>query len=257
MQDLKVVLVQADQKWEDKLSNLTHFEGLLSEIEDADLIVLPEMFHTGFSMNTVELAEETSNSIGIDWLQKIAKQKQSAIYTSLIIKENGSYFNRGIFVYPDEELKFYNKIKLFGLAGEDNYYSPGKERVIVEYKGWKIQLQICYDLRFPEISRNFIDVSNQLPAYDVLVYIANWPEKRKSHWQTLLRARAIENQSYVIGVNRVGIDGKGLNYSGNSNVIDALGNESFNLDNQESISIILLKKEDLKEVRLNLPFLKD
>ena len=256
MQDLDVVLVQANQLWENKVGNLDNYSSLLKEVDTCDLIILPEMFHTGFSMNVEELAEEMENSIGINWLKKIASQKKSAIYTSLIIKENNQFYNRGVFVYPDGQIETYDKRKSFGLAGEDKFYTAGTEKKVVEYKGWKIQLQICYDLRFPEIARNKIE-SNLFPTYDVLLYVANWPEKRNLHWKTLLRARAIENQCYVIGVNRVGVDGKELNYSGDSIVVDALGNENGCAPSCENLLKIKLQKEDLDKIRRDLPFLKD
>ena len=256
MQDLEVVLVQANQLWENKVGNLDNYSSLLKEVDTCDLIILPEMFHTGFSMNVEELAEEMENSIGINWLRQIASEKKSAVYTSLIIKENNRYYNRGVFVYPDGQIETYDKLKSFGLAGEDKYFTAGTVKKVVEYKGWKIQLQICYDLRFPEIARNKIE-SNLFPTYDVLLYVANWPEKRNLHWKTLLRARAIENQCYVIGVNRVGVDGKELNYSGDSIVVDALGNENGCAPSCENLLKIKLQKEDLDKIRRDLPFLKD
>jgi predicted amidohydrolase len=207
-------------------------------------------------MNVEELGEEMENSIGINWLRQIASEKKSAIYTSLIIKENNRYYNRGVFVYPDGQIETYDKRKSFGLAGEDKYFTAGTEKKVLEYKGWKIQLQICYDLRFPEIARNKIE-SNLFPTYDVLLYVANWPEKRNLHWKTLLRARAIENQCYVIGVNRVGVDGKELNYSGDSIVVDALGNENECTPSCEKLLKIKLQKENLDKIRRDLPFLKD
>jgi predicted amidohydrolase len=254
MQDLEVVLIQANQLWENKVGNLENYSYLLSNIDTCDLIVLPEMFHTGFTMNVEEFGEDMENSEGINWLKKIASEKNSAIYTSLIIKENKVFYNRGVFIYPNGKVESYDKRKSFGLAGEDKYFTAGTEKKIVEYKGWKIQLQICYDLRFPEIVRNKIE-SNLLPTYDVLIYVANWPEKRNLHWKTLLRARAIENQCYVIGVNRVGVDGKELSYSGDSVVIDALGNENGCTPSSENLLKIKLQKEDLDKIRHDLPFL--
>lgn len=256
MQDLNVVLVQANQLWEDKQGNFENFTHLLKDVKDADLIVLPEMFHTGFSMNPSDLAETMKQSSGLTWLKSTAKEKNAAIYTSLIISDNGVYHNRGVFVYPNGELAHYDKRKCFGLAGEDKVFTAGQKETIVEHNGWKFQLQICYDLRFPEISRNKID-SNLLPKYDVLLYVANWPERRRVHWQTLLTARAIENQCYVVGVNRVGTDGKGLIYAGDSMVADAFGQTQNLTPNKEEIRHFILSKHDLKEIRSDLPFLKD
>lgn len=256
MQDLNVAVVQANQIWENKTANLSNYEALLENISAIDLILLPEMFHTGFSMNVERLAETMDNSMGLDWLKSTAKSKNAAIYTSLIIKENGSYFNRGVFIQPDGAMNFYDKRKLFGLAGEGDFFKAGKTETIVAYKNWKFQLQICYDLRFPEIVRNGFS-SNQSANYDVILYVANWPEKRISHWKTLLAARAIENQCYVIGANRVGEDGKGLIYSGESRFIDGIGTEISLTKNEEMVQIVTLQNKELTEIRKTLPFLKD
>ena len=256
MQDLKVSLVQANQIWEDKQANLSNYSRLIEDIQETDLIILPEMFHTSFSMNAEEFAEKMDDSIGIKWLKEKANEKNAAIYTSLIIEENNHYFNRGVFVYPTGEIKTYDKRKSFGLAGEDRVFTAGNSKTIVEFRNWKIQLQICYDLRFPEIARNAIDEDGN-PLYDILVYVANWPEKRRVHWQTLLAARAIENQCYTIGVNRVGKDGKGLIYSGDSSMCDVLGNVQKLTPHNEEVITYQLSKTDLKTIRKELPFLKD
>jgi len=255
MRDLRVTLVQTEQFWEDKEKNLNHFSDLLSTIETTDLIILPEMFHTGFSMNADALAETMDNSIGINWLKEKAIEKNAAFYTSLIIKEDGKFYNRGVFIEPSGKISTYDKRKTFGLAGEDKIYQAGTEKVVVNYKDWNIQLQICYDLRFPEISRNKI-VDNQ-PLYDVLIYVANWPEKRSEHWKSLLQARAIENQSYVIGLNRVGKDDNELTYSGDSVLIDALGEKTNLSHSKNEVKQLLLNLENLNKTRSILPFLKD
>lgn len=256
MQDLKITLVQSDQFWEDKEANLSHFDDLLSGIEQTDLILLPEMFHTGFTMNAEEMAEEMDDSMGINWLKESASRMNSAIYTSLIIRENEQFFNRGVFVFPDESIELYDKRKTFGLAGEDKVFQSGGRENIVEYKGWRINLQICYDLRFPEIVRNKINEEGS-PNYDIVLYVANWPEKRSEHWKSLLRARAIENQAYVIGVNRIGKDAKELKYSGDSMLIDPLGKIQGAKMNDEMVFTVNVSKSFLTEVRENLPFLKD
>ena len=222
IKDLRVTIVQTNQVWEDKLSNLEKYSKILDNVDETDLIILPEMFHTGFTMN-LELSEDFDNSTGLNWLLHKSKSLDCAIYTSLIIKEDNKYYNRGVFVHSDGRIDNYDKMKSFPLAGEDKLFTPGNERKIIEYNGWKIQLNICYDLRFPEITRNKIVDGD--PLYDLLIYVANWPDKRSEHWNTLLRARAIENQSYVIGVNRVGVDGNRITYLGDSKFIDALGNE--------------------------------
>lgn len=255
MQDLIVALVQADQIWEDKSANRSHYETLLSNLDPSvNLIVLPEMFDTCFSMNT-DLAEEWSDSSSLTFLKKLARDKNAAVYTSFMCRENGHFFNRGTFVYPDGRIVHYDKRKTFGLAGEDKVFTAGNTEKIVDFQGWKIQLQICYDLRFPEISRNAL-VNGSTPAYDVLIYVANWPERRSLHWKSLLQARAIENQSYVIGVNRVGLDGKNLLYSGDSASISALGEIDAN-DTGESVNMVTLSASALSEVRTSLPFLRD
>ncbi len=256
MQDLRIALVQAHQVWEDKQANLAHFSSLLAEIDQVDLILLPEMFQTGFSMNAEQLAEEMSDSSSIKWLKELALKKDAAVYTSMIVREHDKFFNRGLFIEPTGVVTFYDKRKTFGLAGEDLTYASGSEEKIVEYKDWKLQLQICYDLRFPEIVRNRI-APNQSAAYDVILYVANWPARRSEHWKALLKARAIENQCYVVGVNRVGEDANGLSYSGDSVVVDALGAVNFCEAGNEEVKIVTLTKENLNATRELLPFLKD
>lgn len=254
MQDLTVCLVQANQLWEDKEGNLKHYSQLLGD-SAADLFVLPEMFHTGFTMNTA-LAEDFSDSSGLQWLKDLAQEKQAAVYTSLIIRDGEKLVNRGVFVTSAGDVTSYDKRKTFSLAGEDRHYARGDRETIVEYKGWRLQLQICYDLRFPEIARNRLD-SNHRAAYDVLLYVANWPEKRTLHWNVLLKARAIENQCYVVGVNRVGNDANGLYYSGDSQVVTALGETELLPAGEECVRTIVMKMTDLKKTREIIPFLKD
>lgn len=257
MHDLNIALAQVDQVWEDKAANLRHFENMLSGIEGADLILLPEMFHTGFTMNGRQLAEDMNDSASLAWLREKAANRQAAIYTSLIVRENDRLFNRGVLVEPSGDVHTYDKRKVFGLAGEHEVYSPGSSRQIVSFKGWKISLQICYDLRFPEITRNGIGADGK-PLYDLLLYIANWPEKRILHWDTLLRARAIENQCYVAGVNRVGTDANALQYSGGSTIYSPLGEQLGASEPYiEAIISTTLSKTDLQAVRHALPFLND
>jgi predicted amidohydrolase len=257
MQDLKLTLVQIDQIWEDKASNYSKYEHIFQNLDDTDLIVLPEMFNTAFTMNVAELAEDWNDSTGIEFLKNWGKKLNTAFYTSLIVKDNDRYFNRGVFVFPDGQIEYYDKRKSFGLAGEDRFFTAGKEEKIVNYRGWKINLQICYDLRFPELIRNRM-VNNNEASYDLLIYVANWPDKRKYHWTSLLTARALENQCYVVGVNRVGLDGKELNYSGNSAAFSPLGEViSEENDFAECISNVDLSHNSLLEIRKSLPFLKD
>ena len=255
MQNLRISLVQANQLWEDKTANISNYERMLTST-DTDLIILPEMFQTGFSMNTTELAEDWNDSPSVKWLISLATEKNAAIYTSLMIKDGDHFYNRGVFVYPTGRIEKYDKRKTFSLANENSFFSSGTERKIVDYKGWKLQLQICYDLRFPEIMRNYL-LPNQMPAYDVLLFVANWPEKRISHWNALLKARAIENQCFVAGVNRVGKDAKGLLYNGESKGVNALGERMNRSEEGETIISLILNKKELIETRKTLPFLKD
>lgn len=255
MQDLRITIVQANQIWEDKQANLAHYESLITSIEPTDILMFPEMFHTGFSMNVEALAETMENSLGINWLKSCAKTNNSAVYTSLIIEENNAFYNRGVFIEPSGKLSIYDKRKCFSLAHEDDFFTAGQNEIIVEYKSWKIQLQICYDLRFPEIVRNRME--ENVPAYDVILYVANWPKKRAEHWKALLKARAIENQCYVVGVNRVGMDGKGLEYSGDSSCYNALGKQEYTIDGIERVEQTTFSYKKLSEIRNSIPFLKD
>ncbi|MDG1428306.1 MAG: nitrilase-related carbon-nitrogen hydrolase [Crocinitomicaceae bacterium] len=254
MQDLTITLVQPEQLWEDVSGNIENYEQLLSTSNNSDLIILPELFQTGFTMN-LELAEKMSGR-SIQWLLDTSKKKNAAIYTSLIIEEGGDFFNRGVFIQPDGKINWYDKRKTFGLAREGDFFSSGTKEQIIAYKGWKLQLQICYDLRFPELVRNRIDEHGET-AYDVILYVANWPAKRAPHWRSLLNARAIENQCYIAAVNRVGIDGNGFNYSGDSSLTDALGNTYPLTPCKQEIKSFVIKYKDLAEIREMLPFLKD
>lgn len=216
MQDLRVTLVQSMLHWEDAAANRAMFAGQLGALKGAtDLVVLPEMFPTGFSMRSEELAEEM-NGPTVQWMREQAKVLDAAIYGSVIISESGKCFNRGLFVKPDGEVIHYDKRHLFRFANENDHYSAGADRVVATWRGWRILLQICFDLRFPVFARNRGD-------YDAALYVANWPEARRYPWSQLLIARAIENQCYVAGVNRVGMDGKGIHYTGDSVVIDPRG----------------------------------
>jgi predicted amidohydrolase len=253
MQDLKVGIVQFDQKWEDKQANFDQIITWVGTIESIDLLLLPEMFHTGFTMN-VSLSE-TMEGDAMHFLKNLANQKSCSIYTSFICSEGNLTWNRGVFISPEGTVAIYDKRKSFCLGGEDHYFSAGTKETIVNYKDWRINLQICYDLRFPELIRNRI--TNTRPAYDVLLYVANWPSKRISHWDALLKARAIENQSYVIGCNRVGTDGNDLSYNGHSQAIDMFGNSLVEPQEQEGIYVVNMSAKELIEGRKNLPFLRD
>lgn len=247
---MKVALIQAPLQWEDPAANRTYFENSFSNLEpDTDLIVLPEMFTTGFTMNPHTLSE-TMDGQTVNWMKSHAKEQQCAITGSLIIRENDKFFNRLLFVHPTGDLHLYDKRHLFSLAGEDKVFTKGETKLIVEYMGWKICLLICYDLRFPVFSRN---VEN----YDLIVYVANWPQARTSAWDVLLKARAIENMCYVIGVNRIGSDANEIPYIGHSQIIDELGNIIIDAKENEGLFNATLDKEQLYETRNKLAFLDD
>lgn len=257
MQDLKITLLQCHQYWEDKVQNLAYFETLLQQVSATDLILLPEMFHTGFSMNVQVFAENNENSMALNWLKEKAKEKNAAFYTSFIAEEVGNFYNRGVFVYPSGEIVFYNKRKLFTLAKEDESFTAGEKQVIVSYKNWNINLQICFDLRFPEISRNKLNEQN-VSDYDLCLYVANWPERRAPHWKALLLARAIENQCFVAGLNRIGTDGHDLTYSGDSMIYTPLGEKLVgDFPSEEKIISCTISKTNIEEIRQKLNFLKD
>lgn len=247
---MKAVLIQAPLIWENATKNGEYFAQQIHAVpSDADLVVLPEMFNTGFTMNPQNVAE-TMDGETANLLKSLAKAKQVAITGSLVIVENGQYYNRLLFVFPSGEIRHYDKRHLFTLAGENKVYTSGKEKLIVDYKGWKICLLICYDLRFPVFARN-------VEAYDLLVYVANWPKPRMHAWDTLLKARAIENMSYVIGVNRLGNDANGHEYAGHSQVIDCLGNFILEPSEDEGIFTAELDKQQMLETRKKFPFLDD
>lgn len=221
--------------------------------DKTEIVVLPEMFSTGFSMQPKKLAEGM-DGITVNWMKKIAAAKKVVLTGSVIIEEEGHYYNRLLWVLPDGTLGYYDKRHRFAFAGENEEYTPGSKRLIAQVKGWKINLQVCYDLRFPVWARQH---SNEAPEYDVLLYVANWPKRRVHAWKTLLTARAIENQCYVIGVNRVGDDGNGIYHSGESMVIDALGTTLYHKKDEEDIVTIILEKEPLQQIRNKFPFWKD
>jgi predicted amidohydrolase len=254
MSSLTITLIQSNLHWENKKANLKMWEEKILSIKDkTEIVLLPEMFSTGFSMNPEILAEKM-NGVTVEWMKKITKQKKIILTGSLIIEEEGNYFNRLIWMLPNGEYGYYNKRHLFAYSKEDEYYTAGNKRLIASVKGWKINLQVCYDLRFPVWARQ---QSQDLPEYDILIYVANWPERRSHAWKTLLQARAIENQCYVIGVNRVGKDGNGIYHSGDSMAIDPLGEILYHKSNEEDIFTITLTKNKLEEVRTKYPFWND
>lgn len=254
MNTISITLIQSDLVWEDKAANLLQFEKKINAIkESSQIIVLPEMFSTGFSMKPSELAE-TMDGATVQWMKRLATEQKKIITGSVIIEEDQQYFNRLLWVLPNGNIGIYDKRHRFAYAGEDNFYTAGSKRLITRVNGWKINTQICYDLRFPVWARQ---QSGAEPEFDVLLYVANWPERRNHAWKSLLIARAIENQCYVIGVNRVGKDGNEINYNGDSMLVDPLGEVLYTKANVEEISTHILSKEKLQEVRAKFPFWKD
>lgn len=254
---MKVTLVQTFLHWEDSEKNISHFDQLLGSInEKTDLIVLPEMFSTGFTMKPEKLAEP-ANGPALRWMKEKAKQKKAVICGSVSIEEDSKFYNRLYWVEPHGNFTFYNKRHLFRMAKEDQHYTMGNKKIITGVGDWKICPLVCYDLRFPVWSRNRfirIDSQNCKAEYDVLIYVANWPEVRSYPWKQLLIARAIENQCYVIGVNRVGKDGNGYDHSGDSMVINPRGEILVSLEpHQEIIQSLELDRNYLEEFRKTFP----
>jgi predicted amidohydrolase len=246
---LQIALVQTQLFWEDVQANLNHITKLLDDCyTDTQLIILPEMFTSGFTMNPKKVAE-TMTGDTVKWLKQQAKTRNAAITGSLVIEENGHYYNRLLFVHPSGEIQFYNKRHTFTLAGEHKVYTAGNKQLAIDYLGWKICPLICYDLRFPVWARNTSD-------YDVLLYVANWPKPRVTAWDALLRARAIENMCYCIGVNRVGVDANNHEYSGHSAVYDVLG-EQLTFSETEGVLHATLHKSEIETYRKKLQFLND
>lgn len=242
---LKISGLNYNILWKDKQRNFQKLESLISE-KETDIIMLPEMFATGFCMDAEEIADTQDETL--KWIQKMAKKHNTAITGSVSVKENNLFFNRMYFVKPDETFEFYDKRHLFSYSGEDKIYTSGKQRKVIEYKGWKILLQVCYDLRFPVFSRNNND-------YDVALYVANWPDKRVYAWNHLLQSRAIENQAYVIGINRIGTDGNQLNYTESSHGFFADGREIS--DKKNNWVNVQLDREQLTQFRKKFQFLND
>ncbi|GAA3918594.1 amidohydrolase [Hymenobacter algoricola] len=252
MPDLTVSFVQSSLQWHDPAANRAELGRHIEEISiPTDLIVLPEMFTTGFSMAAPALAE-TMDGATVAWLREVAARRSSVVTGSVIIQEQGHYYNRLLWVRPDGTLSYYDKRHLFGVAGEGQVYTPGTERLIEEWRGWRICPLVCYDLRFPVWSRN--------PAaepYDLLLYVANWPASRRTAWITLLRARAMENLAYTMGVNCVGIDGNSLAYAGDSALLDMRGEYLVEVGNQETSITRTLRRDDLQAFRERFPALQD
>jgi omega-amidase len=252
MDNLKITLFQGYLFWENVDKNLHNISLRLSAAirEKTDLVILPEMFNTGFTMQAEKLAEPMGGKTML-WMHKIARLYSCVVTGSLIIADGGKFYNRLIWMSPDGGYEYYDKRHLFGLAKENITYSPGKKKLIVDLKGWKICPMVCYDLRFPVWIRNVDE------AYDLLIVVANWPERRALHWRTLISARAIENQAYVIGLNRVGHDGNEVYYSGDSTCISPNGDVVYYKRDEEDVYTFPIIADEIQKTRRALPFLKD
>ena len=248
---MRISLIQPDTVWENKAQNLRKIDNLISPLYNkTDIVVLPEMFNTGFSMDPERLGELPENET-FSWMTDRAEEGNFALCGSFIVSENNRYFNRFVFVSPEKEVWHYDKRHLFMMAGEHKYFSPGKKRVVFRFRDVRICPLICYDLRFPVWSTNRNDT-------DLIIYSANWPVSRKSAWISLIKARAIENQCFVAGVNRVGTDGKGMLYCGESMLINYLGEIIVNADAHQETSVTgEISMNDLSEFRTKFPFLND
>ncbi|WP_225871270.1 nitrilase family protein [Pedobacter cryotolerans] len=252
IENLKITVFQAYLFWENADKNLQNISLKLSSgvREKTDLIVLPEMFNTGFTMRADEMAEQMDGKT-MQWLSKTAASYECVITGSLIIKENGNFYNRMIWMKPNGEYQYYDKHHLFSMADENKHFEAGNEQLIVELKGWKIRLAICYDLRFP------VWLRNKNAEYDILLLVASWPDKRSSHWRTLIHARAVENQTYVVAVNRVGHDGNQIYHSGHSMCIDPYGNTVYYKPEDEDLYTFSINYPELEKIRRQFPFLDD
>ena len=252
MSSLTITIIQTNLHWENIKTNLEMLAQKIESIkEKTEVVIFPEMFSTGFSMQPKLLAEKMDGET-IAWMKKMASSKKIILTGSVIIEEDGKYFNRLVWMLPNGEYGVYDKRHLFAYAEENNHYSAGNKRLIAQAKGWKINLQVCYDLRFPVWARKKNEAE-----YDLLIYVANWPERRITAWKTLLQARAIENQCYVVGANRVGDDGNNIHYNGESMIIDPLGEILYHKAKDEDIFTYTLQKEKLEEVREKFPFWRD
>jgi len=245
---MKIALIQTEIHWENIKKNLAHFSKKIKKAANADIIILPEMFSTGFSLNVKEMAE-TMNGSTVNWLQQMSKQYDALIMGSIMINVDGNYYNRSISALPNGSLYCYDKKHLFSYGQENDSFSSGIKSIIIPYKGWKIKPLICYDLRFPVWARN-------TDSYDLLIYVASWPKKRIFAWDQLLIARAIENQCYVVGVNRLGTDGNKLKYNGHSAIVNFDGTV-LNSSTKETIIFETLNHENLYNFRNEFPFLND
>ena len=251
MQDLTVAFVQSDIVWENKQANFNDLEQKFKQINSSiDIIVLPEMFQTGFSFKTYLLAEDWHNSETLLWLKKQAKNLNSAICASFMVQDEAKFYNRLVWVQADDKVYHYDKRHLFSMSDEPKHFNSGSNKLMIDFKGWRICPMVCYDLRFPVWIRN-------TELYDLLIFVANWPQKRSMHWEKLLQARSIENQCYTLGVNRVGNDGNGFYHDGRSQLVNPLGEPMIHIVDENGIYIQKINMKILKDIREKMPFLKD
>ncbi|MEN9448432.1 MAG: hypothetical protein RJA25_1722 [Bacteroidota bacterium] len=248
--NLCLALVQTNLIWKDKKANLSNIENMILSISDTvDIFILPEMFTTAFCVEDISLAED-ENEYTVQWMKQMAEKKQAVICGSILFKENENYFNRFLSVAPDGNIQTYDKFHLFSLVGESTLLTKGKQKSLIQYKGWKIQPFICYDIRFPAWCQNDDNA-------DLQIYVANWPQKRIHHWKLLLQSRAIENQCYVAGVNRLGDDFYKNAHNGQSAVVDFSGLVLAACEDRDGIKIVTINKENLEKHRIRYPFWKD
>ncbi len=257
MTPLAITTIQTDVQWEDKAANLRHLEERIFSIpQPTELVILPEMFSTGFSMRPEALAEGMDGPT-MAWMQRVAAEKKVILTGSIIIQEEGRYYNRLIWMLPNGQYGCYDKRHRFAYAGENDHYTAGHKRLVASVKGWRVLLLVCYDLRFPVWSRQTPPPAEPGLEYDLLLYVGNWPERRSHAWKTLLQARAIENQCFVAGVNRIGRDGNDIYHSGDSMIIDPLGETLYHAAAKDEAFTLTLHKEDLERVRQRFPFWRD
>jgi predicted amidohydrolase len=259
MFNLSITTIQTNLHWENKQANLQMFSTKIARLKGAEVVVLPEMFSTGFSMRPQDLAEPMDGKT-VQWMQDTASNHKIILTGSLMIEAGGQFYNRLIWMLPNGQYGYYDKRHLFAYAGEHEHYTTGSKRLIAQVKGWRILLLTCYDLRFPVWSRQQLQTDahgNPQPEYDAIIYVANWPDRRSAAWCTLLQARAIENQCYVIGVNRVGNDGNGIYHSGYTSAIDPSGEIIYQQKDHEHIETHDLQPEILANIRLKIPFWRD
>lgn len=252
---LAVTTIQTNLVWENKSANLSLLEEKIMGLQQAEVVVLPEMFSTGFSMQPEVFAEPMDGQT-VQWMQRISQAKNVVLTGSLMIAADGHFYNRMLWVLPNGQMGFYDKRHLFSMAGEQQHYTSGQRRLIVSVKGWRMLLQVCYDLRFPVWTRQQMQ-QDGAAEFDAIIYVANWPERRAMAWKTLLQARAIENQCFTIGVNRIGEDGNEVYHSGDSSIFDPAGHMLYQCAHKEDIHTEWLDGAQLQDIRERLPFLQD